>query len=137
MRSAGLCFATGLLLAACDDAVGTGYVPGSSGPAMEPAAVATPADRAAALGMTVGIDYSCSDAGTTAHVTLYGNEEMASVTIAGRVEEPVFLDCAPTRVGPECNDGDFRALINTVTGVAEFFPSAAEAAVSCREIQPE
>lgn len=137
MRSAGLCFATGLMLAACDDAVGTGYVPGSSGPAMEPAVVATPADRAAALGTSEDIDYSCGEAGTTAHVTLYGNEEMAAVTIAGKVEAPVYLDCAPIRVGPECSDGDFRALINTVAGVAEFFPSAAEETVSCQEIQPE
>ena len=138
MRPTGLlCLATGLMLAGCDDAVGRDYVPGTSGPALEPAGLTTPAERAAALGTSVEIDYTCSETGTTAHVTLYGHEEMAAITIAGQAGEPVYLDCTPTRVGPECSDGNFRALINIVAGVAEFFPSAAEETVSCREIQPE
>ena len=137
MRNAGVCLILMLVPSACDDAVGTRYSPGSSGTAMETQVPPTPAERAATLGASEEIDYACAESGTTAHVTLYGREEMAAVTIAGRVEDPVLLDCAPTRVGSECSDGTFRALINTVTGVAEFFPSAADETVSCAVIQPE
>ena len=52
--------------------------------------------------------------GSSAHVVLYGNEELAAVLIPRKVNVPLYLDCSPTRIGPECSDGVFTALINTL-----------------------
>jgi len=136
MRSIGLCMMAALLLAACDDATGSGYSPGTSGPGLMEAQDTSPAGRAAALGASRTIDYQCTG-DTVAHVTLYGQEEMAAVTIPGVLETPLMLDCSPTRVGPECLADTFRVLIDTVSGAAEISDSATDYAVSCSEAAPE
>ena len=136
MRQAALCLGLLLVPVACGDAVGSNYTPGTSGAALEAEVPETPAERAAALGATREIDYTCAGSATTAHVTLYGSEEMASVLIAGLMDAPAYLDCSSTRIGPECSDGTFHALINTVAGTAEFFRSAADDTVACEAAQP-
>ena len=125
-----------LLLAACDDATGSGYSPGTSGPGLMDAPDTSPAGRAAALGVSREIDYQCAG-NTTAHVTLYGQEEMAAVTIPGILDAPLMLDCSPTRVGPECSADTFRVLIDTVSRSAGISDSATDYAVSCTEAAPQ
>ena len=136
MRSIGLCILAAMLVAACEDAVGTGYAPGEPGPAMEPAGL-TPAERAARLGLSQEIAYTCEDGGQTAHVTLYGQEEMAALSVPGILEAPAWLECSPTRAGPECVNDTVRALLNTVNRSAELSDSATGFSASCTEMKPD
>lgn len=137
MRSAGLCFAVIFLVAACDDAGGAGYMPGGSPPVRDELNVPTPSERAMALGTSAEIDYACGEDDRPAHVTLFGAEEMAGVLIPGTVDVPLYLDCSPTRAGPECTAGTFRALINTVADRVEFSDSVTGDGLSCVALQSE
>lgn len=137
MRSAGLCFAAIFFCAACDDAGGMGYTPGGTAPVRDELEVPTLSERAMALGTTTEIDYACGEDGHTAHVTLFGAEEMAGVLIPGMVDVPLYLDCSPTRVGPECSAGTFRALINTVANSVDFSDSVTGDGLSCTALQSE
>ena len=137
MRSVGLCFAVMSLLAACDDAVGTGYPSGVSIAGPEMADAVSPAERAVALGIAREIDYACGEGGASAHVTLYGSEEMASLLIPGQIDPPIYLDCSPTLAGPECRGGDIRALINTVEDRAAFSGGSLAEPLSCTMLTPE
>jgi hypothetical protein len=142
--------------AACDDAVGTGYTGGTSGQVMTPEAtppddpldaddpkaetevsVAHAAARAADLGLSEELDYTCGDDGATAHVVLYGSGELAAVVIPGHSHVPLYVDCSPTRVGPECVDGAFTALINTLDDTATFTLAGGDAPLVCTALQPE
>ena len=137
MRSAGLCLAATFILGACDDAGGMVYSSSDAGATMSGVPTPAPADRAAALGATQDIDYACGDNGGSAHITLFGQEEMAAISIPGVVDETLYLDCSPTRVGPECTDGAFSALINTVADSAEFSDTATGYSASCTAATPE
>jgi hypothetical protein len=72
-------------------------------------AAGTPEERMASLGLSQEMDYTCDTPGITAHIVLYGNEEVAAVIIPDKVNVPLYLDCSPTRIGPECSDGQFTA----------------------------
>ena len=156
MRFAGVCSILFLMLAACDDAVGAGYAGGTSGQVMTPEAdlsddtldaddlkaetevsVADAAARAADLGLSEEMDYTCGDDGTTAHVVLYGAGELAAVLIPDRPHVPLYVDCSPTRVGPECSAGTFTALINTLEDTATFTLAEGDAPLACKVLQPE
>jgi len=139
MRRTGLSLVLILVPVACDDAAGTDYRPGSSAPAMTAygeASEASEAERAAGLGLTGKIDYACGDGGTAAQVALYGQDEMAALTVPGLLEDPAYLRCAPTRAGPECTDGAIRALINTVEGTATLSGGALGDEMACIRAAP-
>ena len=67
---------------------------------------------------------------------LYGNEELAAVLIPRKVNVPLYLDCSPTRIGPECSDGVFTALINTLEEKARFDGLDDAAPLTCTLVQP-
>lgn len=150
MRCAGLCSILLLIPAACDDAVGSGY-PGETPPAeeiiTEPADVAavstsddtvtSPEARAAALGLTREMDYICDKSDMSAHLVLYGSEELAAVLIPGKVNVPLYLDCSATRIGPECADGQFTAHLNTLEDTAMFYELKDASPLICSMVQPE
>lgn len=156
MRYAGLCSILLLIPAACDDAVGAGYAGGTSGQVMVPAedlsddtldahdlkadtevSVTDAAARATELGLSEEMDYTCGDDGTTAHVVLYGAGELAAMLIPDRPHVPLYVDCAPTRVGPECRAGTFTALINTLEDTATFTLAEGDMPLACTVLQPE
>jgi len=156
MRFAGVCSILLLMPAACDDAVGTGYPGASSGQFIAPETdvsddtpgaddpkaetevfAADAAARAADLGLSEEMDYTCGDDGTTAHVVLYGAGELAAVLIPGRPHVPLYVDCSATRVGPECRAGTFTALINTLEDTATFTLADGEAPLACTVLKPE
>ncbi|WP_321491150.1 hypothetical protein [uncultured Hyphomonas sp.] len=150
MRHAGLCLTLLLIPTACDDAVGSGY-PGESPPAeervAEPAddaavpalsdAGSTPEDRAASLGLSQEMDYACDKPDMSAHVVLYGNEEVVAVLIPGKVNVPLYLECSATRIGPECSDGQFTAHLNTLEDTAMFFALKDASPLTCTMVPPE
>jgi hypothetical protein len=150
MRHAGLCLTLLLIPAACDDAVGSGY-PGVTAPAEErvaepadDAAVpalsdsgSTPEERAASLGLTQEMDFTCDKPDMSAHVVLYGNEEVVAVLIPGKVNVPLYLECSPTRIGPECSDGQFTAHLNTLEDKAMFFAMKDTSPLTCTMVPPE
>ncbi len=156
MRYAGLCSILLLIPAACDDAVGAGYAGGTSGQVMVPAedlsddtldahdlkaetevSVTDAAARATELGLLEEMDYTCGDDGTTAHVVLYGAGELAAMLIPDRPHVPLYVDCSPTRVGPECRAGTFTALINTLEDTATFTLAEGDMPLACTVLQPE
>ncbi|WP_273184665.1 hypothetical protein [Hyphomonas adhaerens] len=96
--------------------------------------------RAASLGLTQEMDFTCvsegGNDGSSAHVVLYGNEELAAVLIPRKVNVPLYLDCSPTRIGPECSDGVFTALINTLEEKARFDGLDDAAPLTCTLVQP-
>ena len=150
MRHAGLCSILLLIPAACDDAVGPGY-PGETPPAeelvAEPADSAaapesddsgsTPEERAASLGLTQEMDYACDTPDMSAHVVLYGSEEVVAVLIPGKVNVPLYLECSPTRIGPECTDGQFTAHLNTLEDRAMFFAMKDASPLTCTMVPTE
>ena len=150
MRYAGLCSILLLTLTACDDAVGVAYpahdvgaeaspdMPSSDGSATDIADDADSSeDRAADLGLTQEMDYTCDRAGKSAHVVLYGQEEIAAILIPGKVNVPLYLDCSPTRIGPECADGHFTAHLNTLDDTALFAALEDAAPLLCALVPPE
>ena len=150
MRHAGLCLTLLLIPAACDDAVVSGY-PGEtpaaeelvSVPADGAAAIATseagssPEERAASLGLTQEMDYTCDKPEMSAHVVVYGNEEVVAVLIPGKVNVPLYLECFPTRIGPECSDGQFTAHLNTLEDKAMFSELKDASPLTCTMVPPE
>lgn len=159
MRHAGLCSVLLLIPAACDDAVGSGYPDDNTSAVIEAAspdapppedptstseadtagedAGTDPETRAASLGLTQEMDYTCNKEGVSAHIVLYGNEELAAVLIPGKVNVPLYLDCSPTRIGPECTDGHFTAQINTLEDEAWFHALEDASPLICRMVQPD
>ena len=165
MRSIGLCSVLLLFPAACDDSVGSGYPESTSGSVIEssiaeasdtsaadesaadPAegtaesvtegAAGTPEERMASLGLSQEMDYTCDTPGMTAHIVLYGNEEVAAVIIPDKVNVPLYLDCSPTRIGPECSDGQFTAHINTLEDKAMFSDLNDAAPLTCTMVMPD
>ncbi|WP_155839896.1 hypothetical protein [Hyphomonas jannaschiana] len=165
MRYIGLCSALLIFPAACDDAVGSGYPETTSGaviessiteasdtPSEEGAAEEsaestadagseetgdTPEERMASLGLSREMDYTCDQSGMSAHVVLYGDEDVAAVIIPGKVNVPLYLDCSPTRIGPECSDGQFTAHINTLEDKAMFSELKDAAPLVCTMAVPE
>jgi len=150
MRYAGLCSILLMILAACDDAVGSAHPGDIASPEenmMETAdtpAVGTSDDagesaeeRAASLGLTQEIDFTCDQADMSAHIVLYGSEEVAAVLIPGKVNVPLYLDCSPTRIGPECTDGQFTALLNTLEDKVVFSDPTDASPLTCSMVQPE
>ncbi|MEZ5952929.1 MAG: hypothetical protein R3C13_01360 [Hyphomonas sp.] len=135
MRSIGLCLVAAFTLVACDDATGIQYTPGTSGPEMMPESGAVPAGGAGTRAVTSRIAYTC-DGNVLAKVVLYGAEEMAALTVDGVIDAPVYLECSPTRAGPECREDTLHILINTVSGGAEISDSATDFALSCTEAEP-
>lgn len=162
MRNIGLCLLLLVIPAGCDDAVGSGYPDATSGafleskiesetetppqealseePASEIAEAGertSPEKRAAMLGLTQEVDYTCNKEGVTAHVVIYGNEEVTAVLVPGVVNGPLYLDCSRTRIGPECSDGQFTAHINTLDDTAMFYELKDASPLTCALVQPE
>ena len=150
MRYAGLCSVLLLIPAACGGAVGSGYpdeTPFAEEIVAEPAgdaAVSAANDAgggseelAASLGLTQEMDYACDKAGMSAHVVVYGNEEVVAVLIPGKVNVPLYLDCSSTRIGPECTDGQFTAHINMLEDKAIFYALKDASPLVCTLVQPE
>ena len=162
MRYFGLCSLLLAIPAACDDAAGSGYPDTASGALFEssiesepetpsPEDVSadsvvdtmpadkesSPEQRAASLGLTREVDYTCNKEGVSAHVVLYGSEEVAAVLIPGKVNVPLYLDCSPTRIGPECSDGQFTAHINTLDDTAMFYELKDASPLMCTLEQPD
>jgi hypothetical protein len=73
----------------------------------------------------------------SAHVVLYGNEEVAAVLIPGKVNVPLYLDCSPTRIGPECSDGQFTAHLNTLDDTAMLYELKDASPLMCEMVQPD
>ena len=94
-------------------------------------------ERMASLGLSQEMDYTCDTPGMTAHIVLYGNEEVAAVIIPDKVNVPLYLDCSPTRIGPECSDGQFTAHINTLEDKAMFSDVNDAAPLTCSMVMPE
>jgi hypothetical protein len=165
MRYAGLCSVLLLIPAACDDAVGAGYPDDTSSavieatraeraPAEEPVSgseanvadtddrsssrsVSDPEERAASLGLTQEADYTCNQESVSAHVVFYGDEDLTAVLIPGKVNVPLYLDCSPTRIGPECSDGQFTAQFNVLDDTALFYALEDGAPLTCSMAQPD
>lgn len=165
MRYAGLCSVLLLIPAACDDAVGSGYPDDTASavieaqraekaPVEEPVSgseantantdemsssrtASDPEERAALLGLTQEADYTCNQEGISAHVVLYGNEDLAAVLIPGKVNVPLYLDCSATRIGPECSDGQFTAHLNVLDDTALFYELKDAAPLTCTMVQPD
>lgn len=137
MRSAGLSLAAILWLAACDDAGGIVYSASDAGATMSGVPTPAPAERAAALGVSEELDYACGASGGSAHVTLFGEQDMAAVLIPGVLDEALYLDCTPTRAGPECRSGSFRVLIHIAADSAEFSDSATGYDATCMVLKPQ
>ncbi|MEZ5998509.1 MAG: hypothetical protein R3B98_07435 [Hyphomonas sp.] len=92
-------------------------------------------EPAGTLAVSNRIAYTC-DGGVAANVTMYGAEEKATITVAGILDSPAYLDCSPTRAGPECTNDSLRVLMNIVSGTAQISDSESDFSLSCTEATP-
>ena len=99
--------------------------------------VSDPEERAASLGLTQEADYTCNQESVSAHVVFYGDEDLTAVLIPGKVNVPLYLDCSPTRIGPECSDGQFTAQFNVLDDTALFYALEDGAPLTCSMAQPD
>lgn len=131
MRAAAPCLAICLILGACMPAAAPEQDEPDGSTTLPPLAM-----KGLIVGPGTHIRYTCGE-DVDASIILFADERVAQVELAGPGGQSGFLQCAPTRVGPECINGSFRALINTVTNTATFSDNSTGLEATCAEVQSE
>ena len=124
-----------VFVSGCDGVLGSVIKPDmSSGTTPEPifGDQAALASKAAALTQARTADYLCDNDTAWMQVSFLGGEQMISVsTVHNLTLAPHFLECSPTRAGPNCTAGTLGVMVNTVTDKLQITETESELDMSC------